>query len=199
MQLPLDITWRGVEPNTRVNAFIERRAAHLERFARMNRCSVAIEREHEHPQFGSGWRVRLNITLPPGHELAVARESWQGSVRDDLYSVVKDAFTAARRRLQRHAEQRRGEVKRHPEQDLDAVISRLFPKGYGFVITRTGREVYFHRNAVLDMPFENLKVGMGVAISEEAGEEGPQASTLRVVDRRGRPAFGPQAEGPPPG
>jgi cold shock CspA family protein/ribosome-associated translation inhibitor RaiA len=186
MQLPLDITWRGVDPSPNVEGLIRERAAHLERFARqINRCSVAIEKPHEHPQSGSGWRVRVDITLPPGHEVVVVRESWQGSVRDDLHGVVQEVFDTAKRRIRKLSERRRGRVKRHVEQELEAVISRLLPEGYGFVTTSDGREVYFHRNAVLEHDFDDLKVGMGVALAESEGEEGPQASTLRVVDRRG--------------
>ncbi len=187
MQLPLEITWRGVEPSPHLGALIHRRVAHLERFAsQINRCSVVIERQHEHPRAGSGWRVRIDLTIPPGHEIVVVRESWQGSVRDDLYSVVKDAFGAARRRIKRLVEVRRGEVKRHFEQELEAVILRLFPQGFGFLETKGGREVYFHKNAVVDYGFEDLKVGMGVSFNEQPGEKGPQASSVRVVDRRGQ-------------
>ncbi len=188
MQLPLEITWRGTEPRPHLNTFIRRRAAHLNRFAdRINRCSVVIERQHEHPQLGSGWRVRLEMTLPPGHQIVVAKESWQGTVRDDLYSVVKDAFGAARRQIKRLSEVRRGGVKRHFEQELEGIITRLLPQGYGFLTTNEGREIYFHKNAVVEMDFEDLKLGMGVALNEQPGEKGPQASSVRVVDRRGRP------------
>jgi cold shock CspA family protein/ribosome-associated translation inhibitor RaiA len=186
MQLPLDITWRGVDASPHLASFIEGRVANLDRFARqINRCSVTIERQHEHPQSGSGWRVRLDLTVPPGHEIVVVRESWQGTVRDDLYAVVKEAFTAARRQIQKLSAQQRGEVKRHEEQELDGVISRLAPEGFGFLTTGSGREIYFHRNSVVDMRFEDLKLGMGVAFSEEPGDKGPQATTIRVVDRRG--------------
>ncbi len=75
-----------------------------------------------------------------------------------------------------------------------ALITRLIDD-YGFIETVDGREIYFHRNSLVgDTPFEALEPGAGVAFSEEAGEEGPQASSVRVVDRRGRSPGGSDGE-----
>lgn len=58
-------------------------------------------------------------------------------------------------------------------------IARLFPEGgYGFVETESHREVYFHANAVHDVPFEALQVGMLVDLDIEAGHAGPQATRV---------------------
>ena len=44
--------------------------------------------------------------------------------------------------------------------------------------------MYFHRNAVLDPPgFEKLTVGARVRFAEEQGFEGPQASTVNLVEK----------------
>jgi cold shock CspA family protein len=56
---------------------------------------------------------------------------------------------------------------------------------YGFLRTPEGRSVYFHRNAVVDDEFDQLKPGTGVRFVEELGEEGPQATTVVVVARVG--------------
>jgi cold shock CspA family protein len=57
---------------------------------------------------------------------------------------------------------------------------RLFPaRAYGFLETDDGREVYFHRNSVLDGGFGSLRVGSRVVFAEEPGLDGPQASTVR--------------------
>jgi cold shock CspA family protein len=78
---------------------------------------------------------------------------------------------------------RRGKTKVHEPAPL-ARVAKLFPvEDYGFLETPDGREVYFHKNAVLHNGFEQLKVGMEVYYAEESGEKGPQASTVRVVGR----------------
>jgi cold shock CspA family protein len=59
-------------------------------------------------------------------------------------------------------------------------------QGYGFIRNLEGREIYFHRNAVLGEEFDNLKIGAGVRWTEQEGDKGSQASSVRVVDQRGR-------------
>ena len=48
-----------------------------------------------------------------------------------------------------------------------------------------GREVYYHRNAVLQDDFERMEIGTGVRFVASQGEKGPQASTVRFVDKPG--------------
>ena len=48
-----------------------------------------------------------------------------------------------------------------------------------------GREIYFHRNSVLHEAFDRLRVGAEVAFVEEEGDQGPQASTVKLVGRHG--------------
>jgi cold shock CspA family protein len=72
-----------------------------------------------------------------------------------------------------------GQTKRH-ELQIPAKIAKLF-KDYGFLETSDGREIYFHRNGVLDNHFEVLRVGSEVHFTEESGEKGPQASTVSLL------------------
>ena len=44
-------------------------------------------------------------------------------------------------------------------------------EGYGFIETADGREVYFHRNSVLDDAFEHLTVGSEVRFAELMGRK----------------------------
>jgi cold shock CspA family protein len=53
----------------------------------------------------------------------------------------------------------------------------------GFIETADGREVFFHRNSVLDEAFDRLTVGSEVRFVEEMGEKGPQASTVRLIGK----------------
>lgn len=49
-------------------------------------------------------------------------------------------------------------------------VAKLAGEGYGFIETADGREVYFHRNSVLDDAFEHL-VGSEVRFAEEMGRK----------------------------
>ena len=97
--------------------------------------------------------------------------------------AIQHAFDAIRRRLEAHVRRMRNEVKSHETPPL-ARVARLFAEeGYGFLETADGREVYFHRNAVLNGDFAHLQVGTEVSFVEESGDRGPQASTLRLTGR----------------
>ena len=67
-----------------------------------------------------------------------------------------------------------------------ARVARLFPaQGYGFLETVDHREVYFHRNAVLDPGYDRLEVGNEVQFVEEQGAQGPQARMVALGKHRG--------------
>jgi cold shock CspA family protein len=50
----------------------------------------------------------------------------------------------------------------------------------GQIETADGRFIYFHRNSLLGGRFEELRTGTEVRFVEEAGDLGPQASTVHV-------------------
>jgi cold shock CspA family protein len=52
--------------------------------------------------------------------------------------------------------------------------------------TSDGREIYFNGNSVLGGGFKRMEVGSEVAFAEEAVENGPQASTVRLIGRQPR-------------
>jgi cold shock CspA family protein len=78
-----------------------------------------------------------------------------------------------------------GEIKAHEPQPIGTVRRVLPEEGYGFLETGDGREVYFHRNSVLDGAFAHLKPGVRVTFAEEMGDEGPQASTVKLLGKHG--------------
>ena len=72
---------------------------------------------------------------------------------EDFYVTMRDAFNAARRQLEDYVRRRRGKVKRH-DVEAHGLIKNLFPyEDYGVIETPDGREIYFHRNSVLDADF----------------------------------------------
>jgi cold shock CspA family protein len=54
---------------------------------------------------------------------------------------------------------------------------------YGFIATPDGREIYFHRNSVINNAFDRLSVGSEVRFAEELGEKGAQASTVHLIGK----------------
>jgi cold shock CspA family protein len=54
---------------------------------------------------------------------------------------------------------------------------------YGMIKMPDGRQIYFHRNSVLDGAYDKLIEGSEVRFVEEAGDEGPQASTVILIGK----------------
>lgn len=178
MQLPLKITVRNIDLSEPAKEDIRKKAASLDGYYdRIVRCRVTVDAPHRHQHKGVLYEVRINITVPDA-ELVVRRE-----FNEDLYVAIRDAFDAARRRLEDFARRQRGEVKRHETPPHGRVVQLFSEEGYGFLEASDGREIYFHRNSVLNGGFKQLQVGSEVRFSEEEGEKGPQASTVALVGR----------------
>lgn len=183
MQVPLELSFRNLRRDPHLVALVEEKVDKLEQVCDyLTSCRVAIEQPQTHQTVGSAYRVRVNVQLPPGHEVVVSREPGQGQMHEPAETVIRRAFETARRRVAEIAERQRGEIKSHPEQQAQALVSQIYPeKDYGFIRTAEGREIYFHRNSLLNEEFDTLRLGTPVAFAEVQAEEGPQASTVRVT------------------
>jgi cold shock CspA family protein/ribosome-associated translation inhibitor RaiA len=186
MQLPLIIAFEGgLEPSDGLRARIEREAAKLERFSdRITSCRVAVIGRSRNRRQGDLFQVRLQLTVPGQGEIVVDRNPPSDHAHEDAYVAVRDVFNAARRRLQDHRRRAEGKVKLHEAPPAGRVLRLFADEGYGFIGTPDGREVYFHRNAVLNGGFDRLRLGDEVRFSEEQGEKGAQATTVHVTARR---------------
>jgi cold shock CspA family protein len=201
MIIPVQITFRNVASTPEVEAKIRARAQKLEKFySPITSCRVLVEAPARHRQKGYSFHVRIDLTVPEG-EIVVKREPTlypkEKDIGDErrrklmetrperkhLEVAIREAFHAARRRLEDHARQKRADVKTH-EPIPQARVTKLFPvEGYGYIETPDGREIYFHENSVLNDRFKSLKLGSKVSFTEEAGEKGPQASSVHLITR----------------
>lgn len=183
MQLPLQITFRDMPPSEAVENKIREKAAKLDKFFdRIMACRVSVEAPHAHQNKGKLFHIRIDITVPNG-EIVVSRDNHDDHAHEDIYVAIRDAFNAAQRQLQEYAAKIRRDIKSHDVPPHGRVMA-LFPEmEYGTIQTPDGREIYFHKNSVLSSEFERLEVGREVRFVEEAGDEGPQASTVQVVGK----------------
>ena len=183
MQIPVQVTFKNMDPAPAVEAKIRERAAKLDRFYdRIMGCHVVVEAPHRHHRKGHRYRVRIVLTVP-GRDVEVTHEGPENPAHADILVAVRDAFDAARRRLQDHARELRGQVKMH-EAPAHGRILRLFPD-YGFIKTSDGQEVYFHRNSLVEGKFESLDVGdeVRLTVAEDESAEGAQASTVHKTGK----------------
>jgi ribosome-associated translation inhibitor RaiA len=106
MFLPLQITLRNVPRSPELDELIRARAQWLENFhPRLSSCRVTVEASGH--QDGRQFVVRIVLKVP-GAEIAVDHQH-----SEDVRAAVRDAFDAARRRLEDHARVERGDVKLH--------------------------------------------------------------------------------------
>ena len=181
MKADLKVTFRDLPPSSAVEAAVRQKMEKLARFYdRIMSCHVVVASPHRHHQKGKLYDVHIDLVVPGG-EVVVNREAGKSQAHHDVYVAIRDAFDAAKRQLQDYSKRRRGEVKAH-DHDPVARVSKLFDDGYGFLETADGREIYFHQNSVPE-GFSRLTLGSEVNFREEQGANGPQASTVRLVNR----------------
>jgi ribosomal subunit interface protein len=174
----LQISFHEIPHSDAADALVRDRAEKLERFhPRITSCRVMLDAAHRHHRKGKDYRVRIDLTVP-GAEIVVANNPPEDPVHEDLYAAIDHAFDVAQRRLEDHARRQRGFVKNHEPPDSARVARILRDKGFGFLETDDGREIYFHRHSVVNGGFERLEIGTTVRFVEEQGEKGPQASTV---------------------
>lgn len=191
MKIPPEITYRGVEKTEAIDALINEKIAKLERVCdHISSCHIAVEKEQDRPRDRSPYRVRLDITVPPSHELAAESTMGHQTQYANLDAVVRDAFDKAWRQLRDLSKQQqeydRGQVN-DGAQDTTAIVTRLFPEqDYGFLKTLDGEDIHFTRNSVAHNDFDRLEVGTGVRFEAIEDEQGiSHASTVQIVDKPG--------------
>ncbi|HSD61137.1 MAG TPA: HPF/RaiA family ribosome-associated protein [Burkholderiales bacterium] len=108
MQRPLDITFRDVPHSDSLEADIRDKVSKLEAlYPHVTGCHVVVEMPHKHNHQGREFVVRVDVKVPGG-ELVINHEH-----NADAHVAVRDAFDAAKRKLQDYARRQRGDVKHH--------------------------------------------------------------------------------------
>jgi len=63
----------------------------------------------------------------------------------------------------------------------EGTIKRLTDKGFGFIKTDKGPDLFFHMSSVEGARFEELQEGQKVSYNEGSGPKGPRAENVRPV------------------
>lgn len=176
----LHISFRGMEPSPALETQVRRGVEELEQFSdRIVSCRVVLEAGDRHHRQGRIYHVLVDLTVPGGKVVA-NRESGFNRAHEDLHVAIRDAFDVARRRLQDHMRRLEHQMKRHEPSLIGHIVKIFVDRNYGFLGTKTGEEVYFHKNSVSGNGFKKLKVGDRVryVVDLEEGEKGSQASAV---------------------
>src|SRR5204863_303540 len=96
MQLPVKISYRGLEKSDQIDNFVLDKAARLEKFCdHINRCDVAIEQPNHTHHKGNQYRVRIDVTVSRGHELVANEQQKDNGTHDPLNNKRRIAANAS--------------------------------------------------------------------------------------------------------
>jgi len=181
MKVPFQVTFRHMRRSDSVEARIRERAEKLDRiYDQIMTGRAVVDLPAQRHRKGKVFLVRVDLTVP-GRELVVNRDPLLNHAHEDVYVAVEDAFDAMERILKEYSREIQGDVKRGVVRDR-GLVDRIFPEeGYGFIQSTDGRDIYFHKNSVLNGGFSRLRHGTEVRFDEEEGEKGPQASTVDIA------------------
>jgi ribosomal subunit interface protein len=120
---PVEIRFLDMDRSEAVDAKILERARRLARFSGdIQKCQVWVQSSHGHHRKGPLYGIRIRLTVPD-EEIAIDLQPEQ----DDVYVAIREAFDAARRKLEDYERRRRGEVKAHPRARGDRTRRRQIP------------------------------------------------------------------------
>jgi ribosomal subunit interface protein len=157
-------------------ALVEERLQRLEeRYPELIRVHVTLKHGRHHVH---GTEEVDIVATCSGATLRAAKQ--EETMRDAIHA----ALDVLERELAAHHEARR-HFGKAPAPRAPGTIARLFTdRGYGFILTDNGQEVYFHRNALHELDFVSLGLGLPVQIEIEHGPRGPRASRVLPVGER---------------
>jgi len=137
------------------------------------RATVTKHRHHRKADDNAEVLVLVQI---PGHTVTARK-------REATFELaIRESFDAVAAELETIREKRATHEVRLPPVPRRGVIARLFrDDGYGFILEDGGGEVYFHRNAVHDLTFDELTEGTEISFNAEQGEKGLQATTVNPL------------------
>ena len=111
MKLPLEIVFRNVTRTAELEDRIRAKAAKLDRmFDRITGCRVVVESPHNHHVKGNTFHVCVEVKVPA--ETLVVNRDPQNHNHDDLGIALRDAFSAAQRRLRAYSRRRNASTSR---------------------------------------------------------------------------------------
>ena len=188
MQVPLEIAFHNITSAKWAEALIHARVDELgEIYLRLISCRIRVDQRAKNSAGTIPPVARIELGIPGHKELVVSHEPEhleRKFQRPDLRNAIHEAFRIAERRLRDLKEQRERRT-REPHHDsvnqaLGQVAELTPERNQGFLLTKEGGLLYFHRNAILTGDFDKLRRGDEVYYVEDVGDTGPMATKVRV-------------------
>jgi cold shock CspA family protein/ribosome-associated translation inhibitor RaiA len=188
VQVPLEIAFHHLDkPDWAENAIRDRVARLEDIFDRMISCRVRVERRARNSNNTIPPVVRIEIGVPGRKDIVVAHEPEHLQRKyqaPDLKTAINEAFGIAERSLaafKDHLTDHTAPGQHEAANEFLGQVAELDPeRDFGFVMTKEGSLLYFHRNSVLSGDFDALRRGQEVHYVEGVGDTGPIATKVRV-------------------
>ena len=135
---------------------------------------VSIEANTHHKE--GGFEIKLIATIPQDTVVVTRKGEAVRSVLTEAFDVLALQLKEIQRKKRKH-----GKKVHESGSDSTGVIHMVSPhESYGFIMDADEREIYFHENALKDVSIDNLTEGDSVMYAETTGDNGPQASWVRM-------------------
>lgn len=174
--MDVEIQTQHVDMQPEWRALIDARLARLaERYPKLIRVHVTLRHGRHHLH---GTEEVDIVATCPGATLRAAKQE------EGMRDAVHAALDVLERELAAHHEERRHFGKSPGPRSSGTIASLFTDRGYGFIVSDEGEEIYFHRNALHELDFASLPLGLPVELEIERGERGLQASRVFPVGER---------------
>ncbi len=188
LQVPLEISFHNMEHSGWAEQEIRKRVAVLESiYDRLVSCRVRVDHRASNSNDTIPPVVHIEMGIPGRRDLVVSHEPehlQQKFQRPDLRNAIHEAFRIAERQLRAYKDKSTDHTKdqRHEaeHQNLGQVTELVPERDFGFLMTKEGGLLYFHRNSLLNGDFDALKLREEVYYVEAVGDTGPIATKVRV-------------------
>jgi ribosomal subunit interface protein len=193
MQVPAEIAFHNIASSDAIQADIRNHIERLERiYRRMTTCRVRIDQRNQNANETIPPVVHIEISVPGHKDIVVAHEPGHLQRKyqtPDIHNAINEAFRIAEQRLAKYKDKLTdhgaAEGTHEAANEFRGQVAELTPeKDSGFLITKEGGLLYFHRNSLLTGAFDNLRRGEEVSYVEEVGDTGPIATKVRVLRAR---------------
>ena len=190
MQVPMEIAFHNIDKSEWAENVIREHVADLERiYDRLITCRVRVEKRANNSRHTIPPVVRIEMSVPGHTDIVVAHEPEHLQRKfqtPHLQTDIKEAFRIAERRLTAFKNQRNDHtaVGRHEaSNEFRGQVAEMNPdRDFGFLITKEGGLLYFHRNSVLAGDFDAFERGQEVHYVEDVGDTGPIATKVRAKE-----------------
>jgi cold shock CspA family protein/ribosome-associated translation inhibitor RaiA len=189
LQVPLEIGFHHLESSDQAEREIRSRVADLEKlYGRLVSCRVHIDQRQSDLTGTIPPVVHIELGIPGRKDLVVAHEPehlLRKYQHPDLHHAIVEAFRIAERQLLDLKEEERsvrtkGGQHDSRNQSLGQIAEIDAASDFGFIMTKEGGLLYFHRNSMLSGKFDELRRGDEVHYVEDTGDTGPVASKVRI-------------------